>query len=260
MNSPLQQVLERPDVWRPRDRRRPARARCQSTGFTELDRELHGGWPPGALIELMLRQAGIGELFLLTSLLAELSRTHRLNVWINPPFIPYAPALAQRGIALESLLIVRGKPQHHLWACEQALRNAACGAVLYWPADQLRYAELRKLQVAAATQNAMGFLFRDQRAAQQTSPAALRLQLDFFETQLSIHIIKHRGYAAGQNLLLPREEFLSPKKSLHSARSSTFLRPAQRIAKIAALDRPIVQTPILVQTPIQLSSSAAAPF
>lgn len=216
MNPSLQRLLERPDIWRPRDRRiirsdGPGHA----TGFTALDAELHGGgWPRGALTELLLTQAGIGELYLLSPALADVSRRQLLQVWINPPFIPYAPALAQRGIDLDALLIVRGEPQHHLWACEQALRSAACGAVLYWPAQSLRYAELRKLQVAAASQRAMGFLLRDNRAAQQTSPAALRLQLETLEphaavnAELTLRILKQRGREAGQTLSLPREHGL----------------------------------------------------
>lgn len=215
MNPSLQQLLQRPDVWRNRDRRLFASdARGYATGCAALDRELHGsGWPRGALTELLLAQPGIGELQLLLPLLADLSRRQLLQVWINPPFIPYAPALAQRGIALESLLIVRSEPQHLLWACEQALRSAACGAVLYWPARQIRYAELRKLQVAAAAQNTVGFLFRDTNAGAQTSPATLRLQLtaaaDTDNSQLSIRILKQRGGSDGQTVLLPRERALT---------------------------------------------------
>lgn len=215
MNPALQQLLQRPDVWRNRDRRSPSSARAHTTGFTALDRELIGeGWPRGALIELLLAQPGSGELFLLAPLLAKLSDKQLLQAWINPPFIPYAPALLQRSIALDSLLIVRGEPQHHLWACEQALRNAACGAVLYWPAKPLRYPELRKLQVAAATQNAMGFLFRDIRTAQQTSPATLRLQLTASDSQLSMHILKQRGRESGQTILIPREQALRPTSAV----------------------------------------------
>ncbi|HET8712030.1 MAG TPA: translesion DNA synthesis-associated protein ImuA [Spongiibacteraceae bacterium] len=235
MNPALQQLFaQRSDIWRNRDRRFAAshvatnRAHNQTTGFAALDSELHGsGWPRGALTELLLTQPGSGELFLLTPLLAEVSHRRLLHVWINPPFIPYAPALLQRGIALDSLLLVRGEPQHHLWACEQALRSTACGAVLYWPGKQLRYAELRKLQVAAAAQSATGFLFRDTRTARQTSPAALRMQLNTVDTQLSIQILKQRGRAAGQRVLLPREQTLQATVPFNATQSP------QRIVRLA---------------------------
>ena len=251
MNPSLQQLLQRPDVWRNRDRRVvTSGTRGHATGFAALDRELHGGgWPRGALTELLLAQPGIGELQLLMPLLADLSRRQLLQVWINPPFIPYAPALVQRGIALESLLIVRSEPQHLLWACEQALRSAACGAVLYWPARQTRYAELRKLQVAAATQHAMGFLFRDSNTAQHTSPAALRLQLNAADAQLSICIIKQRGREGGQSLLLPREQALQPAQPFNAARQTSHLA----VNRVAATTQ---ERALRAATP--LSSSAAA--
>ncbi|HEY3699069.1 MAG TPA: translesion DNA synthesis-associated protein ImuA [Spongiibacteraceae bacterium] len=210
MNPSLQQLLQRPDVWRSRDRRLLASdGSGHATGFSALDRHLYGsGWPRGALTELVLAQSGIGELELLTPLLADIGRQQLLQVWINPPFIPYAPALLQNGIALDSLLIVRSEPRHLLWACEQALRSAACGAVLYWPAAQPSYAELRKLQVAAGTQRAVVFLFRDGNAAAHTSPAALRLQLSAQDTQLSIRILKQRNSNSGQHILLPRHQML----------------------------------------------------
>lgn len=222
MKPALEQIFtQRTDVWRSRDRGIARSARGPSTGFAPLDEALHGeGWPRGALTELLLAQPGSGELFLLAPLLANLSRQQWLQVWINPPHMPYAPALAQRGIALESLLVVRGETQHHLWACEQALRSSACGAVLYWPARSLRYAELRKLQVAAAAQQASGFLLHDLRAAQQTSPAALRMQLQTLDTQLSLQILKQRGHAAGQSVLLAREPTLQPAQALAAAQSS----------------------------------------
>ena len=259
MNPSLDQLLQRPDVWRPRDRLIPS-LRCESTGFTVLDRALHGGWPRSALTELLVAQPGSGELFLLVPLLAELSRTQRLQVWINPPFIPYAPALVQRGVGLESLLIVRGDPHHHLWACEQALRSAGCGAVLYWPAKSLRYTELRKLQVAAATENALGFLFRDPRAAQQPSPAVLRMQLNAADatlgtTQLAVHITKQRGYAGGQTLLLPRENALLPTQTFVLPTATPQQPPAPRvILKIVRAS----ERKISLHTQAQLAELSAA--
>lgn len=232
MSPSLQQLLQRPDLWRPRDRRGAAGFGGSSngslngslngrepgglpSGYPALNRELRGGgWPRAALTELLYTHAGIGELELLLPLLARLSEQRLWQCWINPPYIPYAPALAQAGIALDELLIVRAEPRQLLWACEQALRSAACGAVLYWPAGALRYAELRKLQVAAGSQQCTGFILRETRAAAQTSPAALRLRLATAGADLSVQIVKQRGGAAGQTVLLPRAQRLQPQTPL----------------------------------------------
>ncbi|MDB6061637.1 MAG: cell division inhibitor SulA [Verrucomicrobiaceae bacterium] len=201
MNPSLQRLLQRPDLWRSRDYRSSGGI---ATGFRELDRALYGGWPRAALTELLLDRPGIGELELLLPALSALSREQLSQVWINPPFVPYAPALARAGIGPESLLIVRTEPKQQLWACEQALRCAAVGAVLYWPSQPLRYAELRKLQVAAGAQQSFAFLFRGTGNAAHTSPAALRLQLGVADRQLSVQILKQRGGIAGQQVQLPR--------------------------------------------------------
>ncbi|MET0379329.1 MAG: translesion DNA synthesis-associated protein ImuA [Spongiibacteraceae bacterium] len=218
-NPSLQTLLQRPDLWRLQDGGRAGRGEPSGleTGFAALDTALHGGgWPRAALTELLVGQAGIGELQLLLPALAELSRQQLWQVWINPPFIPYAPVLAQNGIALESVLIVRTEARQQLWACEQALRSAACGAVLFWPAQVLRYAELRKLQVAASGQQCLAFVVRGLHNATHTSPAVLRLQLGVADGhQLSVEILKQRGGRSGQRVLLPRPLQLHAQIPLH---------------------------------------------
>lgn len=217
VESSLQNLLQRPDIWRLHDRSRALSAGAGlPTGFAALDATLHGGgWPRAALTELLTGQCGIGELQLLLPALAELSRQQLLQVWINPPFIPYAPTLVQSGIALSSVLIVRTEAKQQLWACEQALRNAACGAVLYWRGTALRYTELRKLQVAASAQQCLTFLMRPPLCAAQTSPAVLRLQLNAGAgNQLAVQILKQRGTHSGQTILLPRSTVLSAQVPL----------------------------------------------
>ena len=78
------------------------------TGFDALDRELPGGgWPAGALTELLVRRAGIGELQLVLPALAALSWAGKRIVWLAPPHLPYAPALAADGVDLAQLVVVR---------------------------------------------------------------------------------------------------------------------------------------------------------
>jgi cell division inhibitor SulA/protein ImuA len=218
MNPSLQRLLQRPDLWRPRDRRLPGKTGGSgvATGFRELDRALYGGgWPRAALTELLSERSGIGELRLLAPLLATLAAQQLWQLWINPPFIPYAPALLQHGIDPSRLVIVRADARQQLWACEQALRSAACGAVLYWPGAPLRYGELRKLQVAAGAQQCAGFLLRDSRSAPQTSPAALRLQLSADDDHLLVQIVKQRGGNAGQCVSIAHPAALHMQSAIH---------------------------------------------
>jgi protein ImuA len=182
------------------------------SGFDELDRRLpRGGWPLGALIELLCCTAGIGELSLLLPALCRLANGGRYIAWIAPPYIPYAPALAQRGLLLERLLIIhtRGLAES-LWATEQALRCPAVGAVLGW-ADHLMDKNLRRLQLAAEAGGSLAILHRPPAAANEASPAALRLQLQPQRQGqgLDIHILKARGGHAGWSWQLPHRDALA---------------------------------------------------
>jgi hypothetical protein len=173
------------------DQARPA---ALSTGFAQLDALLPGGgWPVGAITELMPDAQGIGELSLLLPALAQLSRAGRYVAWIAPPCLPYPPALARHGLALERLLLVQTRDTRtSLWATEQALRCPAIGAVLAWPAA-LDERSVRRLQLAAEAGGSCGLLYRPPAAAQQPSPAALRLRLQALDTGLRIEIQKARG-------------------------------------------------------------------
>jgi cell division inhibitor SulA/protein ImuA len=199
---PLAALLARPDI-----RRGGALARVANpsvpTGFRQLDAELPGGgWPAGSLTELLPAHDGIGELRLLGPALARLARDGRRLAWIAPPYLPYAPALAAAGIALESVLIVRTRAARDtLWAAEQALQSAACGAVLAWPGEPT-YAVLRRLQLAAEGARALALLFRPRAAASEASPAALRLALDTAGGGIAVRILKRRGGTCARPIAL----------------------------------------------------------
>src|SRR5262245_47524214 len=168
-------LLDRPDIWRG-DSLNRAGASVIPSGFPGLDAGLTGGgWPAGTLTEILPAHEGIGELRLLGPALAGLSRRGSRLAWIAPPHLPYAPALAAAGIDAAKLVVVRtASRKETLWAAEQALASNACGAVLAW-LDDAKYAELRRLQIAAEGGRAPAFLFRPPETARESSPAALRI-------------------------------------------------------------------------------------
>ncbi len=176
-----------------------SRPAAQRTGFNELDRALPiGGWPIGALTEIMPHTEGIGELRLVMPALAALSREQRYVAFIAPPYLPYPPALVQQGIKLEQIVLIEKQTlASSLWAAEQMLRCAAFGAVLIWPAS-IGDKESRRLQLAAEAGQTLAIIYRPPSAARTHSPAALRLCLHPDKTGLRIEIKKCRGGHAGQ--------------------------------------------------------------
>src|SRR3954464_14258915 len=188
----LAEILERHPVWRGGSLAQVIAA--LPSGFAALDAELPGGgWPRQALTELLAEEAGIGELKLILPAIAALTGSGRRTVWIAPPHVPYAPALAAAGLDLVNLLVVRA-PQRRdaLWAAEQALRSGSCHALAAW-LQSPRYAELQRLAVAAEASHAAAFLFRPLAAANESSPAALRLALEPAASELHVRIVKRRG-------------------------------------------------------------------
>ncbi len=196
MRKTLQALLARPDLWLGDGRANVPGPETVPTGFAALDALLPGGgWPAGALTEVLLSGEGIGELRLLMPALARLCRQDRWIAWVNPPNIPYAPALAAAGLDLSRILVVRaGTSRDRLWAFEQCLRSGACLAALGWPGECDDRA-LRRLQLAAAKGGALGLLFRPERAAAHPSPAALRLRLARSSRSLTVELLKGRGGA-----------------------------------------------------------------
>lgn len=191
-------LMQRTDVWRGGSTSPSAGL---ASGYPALDQLLNGGWPQGALVEILSAQRGIGELQLLLPLLARITREPRWLALVTPPYLPYAPALVQAGVQLAHVLLIR--PREHadsLWAVEQTLRSGHCGAVLAW-LPRADGKQLRRLQLAAETGASTGFLFRNSSAAQASSPAAVRLQLravSAADAHLHIQVLKRRnGWPVG---------------------------------------------------------------
>ncbi|MCB1788471.1 MAG: translesion DNA synthesis-associated protein ImuA [Chromatiaceae bacterium] len=201
----LEELKSRGVLWQGQ-RGTLAPERVLATGWGVLDELLGGGWPRAALIEV-LSEAHQG-LALWLPLLARLSADPRWLVWVAPPYLPYAPALAARGVRVERVLLVRdvASPQA-LWAVEQALKSGACGLVLAWPESlpgaSLQTAQLRRLQLAAEQGDCPGVLFRPLRAAAQGSPATLRLRLRPAPLGLEVEILKRRGGWGGTSCIVP---------------------------------------------------------
>ncbi|HEX5313894.1 MAG TPA: translesion DNA synthesis-associated protein ImuA [Gammaproteobacteria bacterium] len=186
--SALEAVLARPDVWR------GAAAHWAETlpsGLAALDAALGGGWPLGVLGDCLV-QCEAGGMALFLPALARLTREH-WAVLISPPHVPYAPALAQAGVDLSRLLVLRPPSDERLWAALQCLESGACSAVFLWGGDGgLR--DFRRLQLAAEESRVLAVLFH---VRDEHRPAALRLAVrPRPEGGLVVELLKCRGRPA----------------------------------------------------------------
>lgn len=195
------------------------------SGHEPLDAQLPGGgWPVGALTELLLDQPGHGEWRLLGPLLATLGRGGGRWVAITPPLRPHGPALQALGLDLtQGLWVDAASDTDAAWAAEQALRSAgraapggasaspvdtARTAVLWWSDERqstLSTGTLRRLHLAVQASEALLFVLRPAARAGRSTPAPLRLHASVDPdgpTRLRLRILKRRGPPLEAPLLL----------------------------------------------------------
>lgn len=204
LHAGLQDVLRNPAIWRARSlaqeqQRQGNRQGNKSvaTSFSALDAALpDGGWPLGALTELLVNATGVGELSLLLPALRNICAQGRGIALLGSPWLPHARAWHSAGLPLERLLLIEASGNDLLWSAEQILRSGECGAVVLWgqaAGRALDQRALQRLQLAAGNGNALCFLYRALGAEVNPSPAPLRLKLDAYEGGLRIHCLKQRG-------------------------------------------------------------------
>ena len=224
------------------------------TGYAALNRVLPGGgWPQGALIELLQPQAGQHEWGLLAPALAAAQAAApgqpgaRMFVLVGAPYSPFGPALGARQLNMQRVLSVQargGDGPALLWATREALQCADVAGVVAWLPDA-RSAHLRRLQIAAHAHNKLLFVFRPLRAQHESSPAPLRLLLEgALENKqadeagnLLVNVLKRRGPPLALPVLLAT-------------------RPA-RLAALLAASRERVRR--RRESPVRLSSVSALP-
>lgn len=192
-----------PSLWRGSQLARGG-LRTVETGYAPLSAELPGGgWPLGGLVELLVREPGCGEIRLLAPGLARTVSAKRPLAFVEPPYVPDAGALERLGLAPDALLWLQAaRGPDALWAAEQILKAGCCGALLTWQ-PQIRPEALRRLHLAAArSAGTLFFMLRPLAAAQQASPAVLRIAVRPEPGGVTIDIVKRRGPAASEALSL----------------------------------------------------------
>lgn len=204
-------LLRHPNLWRAgqlAQQQHQQQTPGIPTGYAQLDQHLPGkGWPAAGLMEFMLTSAGIGELSMLVPALQQLSHGEdRWLTWINPPFIPYAPALQSVGIDTSKILLIH--PRTHadtLWALERTCKSGSCSIALAWLDEKkLKLKDTQRLQVAAKQGRTLTCLFRPKTALTQSSMAELRLALGNTKPgQISVDVLKRRGGWPVHDVQLP---------------------------------------------------------
>lgn len=259
-------ILSHPLLWRGKDLL--TRNSLQQTydpvlpsGHAKLDRYLYGGgWPQQGLIDLLLPQAGIGELRLMLPVLQQLTQSAYV-VWINPPFIPYATALAACGVNINNILVVRTQSHEEtLWSMERCCLSDGCTGVLAWPEDRkLNIKETRRVQLAARSGRTMAVFFRPSHAVERSSLAELRLALQPAESvdRLCIDIVKRKGGWPVHGIELSLTEALqAPYEVMHALHQQLALWQKQQRQTTTEIKPDLSENPDYLDFAHEAESSA----
>lgn len=193
-----------PGVWRG-DQLENTGGMVTSSGHPALDAALPGGgWPQGALIELLHSGGCLPEWRLLLPTLRAVAAERPVLV-VAPPHRPHLSALAAQGLPAQRLWLAEARtPALALWSAEQALRCPDLGALLVW-LPQAQPEQLRRLHLAAqASGTPLCFAWRPLEASASASPAPLRLAVRSLGTNgLRLDMLKRRGPPMERPIMLP---------------------------------------------------------
>jgi cell division inhibitor SulA len=244
MTYSIEQIINRPDTWQGIDNHTNSRVilttkptntdwhnrQSVPTGFASLDEELQlNGWPKHGAVEVLSDHDGTENMGLFLPTMERLSSEKRWQAFINSPHTPYAPLLRAHNIPSEQILMVHPKHRDEtLWAAEQAVRSTTCSTVFVWlGSTHYRYAEIRKLQLAATSTDTLLFLFRSSDALTDATPVSLRLHINAYR---EVTVVKQRGGKREVEIQLPENHLLKIKTvQSHSkavaTKTGTFLTP-----------------------------------
>lgn len=121
---------------------------------------------------------------------------------LQPPHVPQSLGFAGMGLHTDKVLWVKSKTTaDSLWAAEHILRSGCAGGLLFWT-TQIRSESLRRLHLAAQSSESLFFLLRPLAAAQDASPAPLRISLRPAPGGINIQFVKRRGPQRDEDLFV----------------------------------------------------------
>jgi protein ImuA len=166
------------------------------SGHAPLDAQLPGGgWPCQALTELLIAHCGSCEWRLLWPALSRIQAQGDTVFLVGAPHTPHLRGLRLMGLSERQFVWVKAdSPRERLWAAAQIIQSGQAGAVMAW-LPQADARALRRLQASTSHCEAPVFVLRPASAANDTSPAPLRLSVGPGREPwlLNVNVVKRRG-------------------------------------------------------------------
>ncbi|HAS6348481.1 translesion DNA synthesis-associated protein ImuA [Vibrio sp. IRLE0018] len=189
MQNIIQDLKRQQLIWHASSAHYREEQHCYSSGLTDLDTLLEGGFPRHGVVEIE-SLLGIGELRLLSPFLASQQHTVAL---IQPPAMINAAFWRNVGLSLaDSLILSPSTKKEALWSAEQCLKSGVCQTALLWQ-DVIEIHQVKRLQVACERGGSLLFMFRESSHARLSLPISLSLQLTPSEQGICVKVRKRKG-------------------------------------------------------------------
>lgn len=172
------------------------------SGLETLDQLLGRELPKGSIV-VLTGDRGAGRLTLAARMAAEETKASRPVAWIDARGTLYPPALAQEGVDLSRVLMVKSEDERVVYAAEQIVSSGAFGLVIATGLDALlTQSRARRLQTEAEGRAVTMLLVLDPPAAARMTNAALKLKLSRRGRGIMVEVEKDRaGYATGRKAI-----------------------------------------------------------
>jgi protein ImuA len=222
----------------------------QSTGVAALDRLLpSGGITRGVMVEWLAMLPGGAASYLSLSVASEALRNDRRGgvlLVIDRRGLFYPPAAVALGIPPQRLIVVKpSRDADALWAIDQGLRCSAV-TVVWSELNKLDSRGARRLQLAAESQNGLGFLVRPSTALQEPSWADIRWKVQPLAAakggrQLQVELLRCRGGRAGAKAMLEIEDGTGRLREMVATKKSDTTAMVNLAAELALIRKKVPQ-------------------
>ncbi len=185
----LQDLKNRQLVWQAGKPQTQSTPRV-SSGYSQLDEYLEGGWPCHGVIQLQTEQSGIGELRLLLPALQELASQDKWQAWVQPP-ARLCPHSFEPDTLSRTLVVTPSNPKQSLWVSEQILTSGCFSAMVLW-SKTLSPSQAKRLQLAARDSQTLAFVISPLPAQDTSLALSMRMRVGYWERGLTLHIFKRQ--------------------------------------------------------------------
>ncbi|WP_423840353.1 translesion DNA synthesis-associated protein ImuA [Vibrio mytili] len=191
MQDIIQHLKSQRLVWQANLTQPTQHQHLNSSGFSELDSLLEGGYPPHGVIE-MESLGSIGELRLLAPYL-ESTLSEGITAFIQPPALLSSLFLHSIGLDINQVWVVTpDQPRDALWAAEQCLKSGVCSNVLLWQ-DELEIHQVKRLQVASEQGTCPLFMLKPIMTNRLSLPVSLSLKIQGQNQGVRVEVLKRKG-------------------------------------------------------------------